>query len=200
MSGLRIKKYRTENCYSQKQFASIVGVSTRTIVRWEQNETKPNPEEAERIAAIIGVTAEDLLSDTDNGEENITTDEKITVLDRISENVNNLVTGQETINESLSSNRDIYIQRQDELISELKSQNEDLLSRIQTYEKALDNGKAEERHRKIRTMVIIATCITIVGLLFVAWIYWINYGLNGVVLDGPIEMGTPSYSEVDDGK
>ena len=102
MSGLRIKKYRTEKCYSQKQFASIVGVSTRTIVRWEQNETKPNPEEAERIAAIIGVTAEDLLSDTDSGEEFITTDDKITVLDRISENVNNLVTGQETINESLS--------------------------------------------------------------------------------------------------
>ena len=196
MSGLRIKKYRTEKCYSQKQFASIVGVSTRTIVRWEQNETKPNPEEAERIAAIIGVTAEDLLSDTDSGEEFITTDDKITVLDRISENVNNLVTGQETINESLSSYRDIYIQRQDELISELKSQNVDLMSRIQTYEKALDTSKSELRHKRIRTIAVVITCLIILIIAIFTWIYWLNDGLK----EGPIEMGTPSYSEVDDGK
>ena len=77
MSGLRIRQFREKNKYSQKDLANILGVSVRTIVRWEQNSSKP--------------CAEDDKDDID-----LSSDEpKQDVLGRISDSVDNLVTGQE---------------------------------------------------------------------------------------------------------
>jgi len=183
--GARLRNIRIEKGYSQKALADFLGVNVRTVSRWELNNNKPSQEELEKMSVLFGITVNELLSDENNIEE-----PNQHVLNRLSDSVDNLVTGQENMNETITSN-------QDELICELKRQNEELLSRIQAYEKALDNSKTELRHKRIRTIVNIATCIAIIGLLIFAWIYWINYG---PVHEGPIEMGTPSYSEVDDGE
>ena len=65
MSGLKIKRFREEKHYSQEELASLLGVTRRTISRWEQNSSKPNADELSKIAKYIGVTEEELLSDDD---------------------------------------------------------------------------------------------------------------------------------------
>lgn len=189
MIGTRLRKYRIENGYSQKDLAKVLNVNVRTVSRWELNYNKPSQEELERIAKLIGVSESELLSDEELTEEKHTEDSKQNILNSISDSVDNLVTGQEIINETITSN-------QDKLISELKSQNVDLMSRIQTYEKALDTSKSELRHKRIRTIAVVITCLIILIIAIFTWIYWLNDGVK----EGPIEMGTPSYSEVDDGK
>ena len=63
MYGLRIKQFRQKNKYSQRELGNMVGVSSRTVMRWEQNTNKPGPEEAKKIAALLGITVEELMSD-----------------------------------------------------------------------------------------------------------------------------------------
>jgi len=181
--GERLRNIRIEKGYSQKALADFLGVNVRTVSRWELNNNKPSQEELEKMSVLFGITVNELLSDENNIEE-----PNQHVLNRLSDSVDNLVTGQENMNETITSN-------QDELICELKRQNEELLSRIQAYEKALDNSKTELRHRRFRTIIIVVTCLVILALVFVSWFYWWNDGLK----EGPVEMGTPSYSEVDDG-
>ncbi len=189
MFGTRLRNIRIEKGYSQKDLAEFLGVNVRTVSRWEQNNNKPNQEEMEKISKLFGIPEDELLVDELSDENNLEETNQ-NILNRLSDSVDNLVTGQENMNETITSN-------QDQLICELKRQNEELLSRIQAYEKALDIDRSVLRHRRIRTIAIILTCIAIIGLLIIAWIYWINYG---PVHEGPIEMGTPSYSEVDDGE
>ena len=198
MSGVRLKKYRLDNNYSQKELANILGVSARTVVRWEQNTTRPSPDEAQRIAAIIGVTADELVNDEDESENSLNNTTKQELLNRISDSVDNLVTGQETINSSLLSNRQEDDIRQDRLIRELKEQNEQLLLKIESYEKALDNNKFLIRHKRVQTSVIVITCIIILALVIAAWINWNNHGFDNKYAMGSIETGTPSYFVIDD--
>ncbi len=194
MSGFRIKKYRLDNNYSQKQLADIFGVSVRTIVRWEQNKTRPNQEEANKVAEIMGISVEELLSDRDE----INDSTKQSVLDKISDSVDNLVTGQETINESLLSNRQEDDIRQDKLIRELQEQNEQLIMRIESYEKTLDSNKAILRHKRIQTIVILVTCLIVIGLAVYAYVFWRNHGFNDEIIMGEAELGSASYFTIDD--
>ena len=194
MSGFRIRKYRLDNNYSQKQLADIFGVSVRTIVRWEQNKTIPNQEDANKVAEIMGISVEELLSDRDE----INDSTKQSVLDKISDSVDNLVTGQETINESLLSNRQEDDIRQDILIRELQEQNEQLIMRIESYEKTLDSNKAILRHKRIQTIVIVVTCLIVIGLAVYAYVFWRNHGFDDVIIEGEDELGTPSYFTIDD--
>lgn len=94
LSGLRIKRFREKNNYSQEELARLLGVTRRTISRWEQNSSKPSSDELSRIAKIIGVTEDELLS----GEDEIPS---ANALERLYDGVDNLVSGQETITESI---------------------------------------------------------------------------------------------------
>lgn len=194
MDGSRIRKFRIERNYSQKDLAALLNVSVRTISRWERNSNAPNPDELSRIAKLIGITEEELLCD----ENDTVYETNNSVLNRISDSVDNLVTGQETINESLLTNRQEDDIRQDKLISELKEQNGQLLLKIESYEKALDNNKILIRHRRMQTIVIVITCIIILALAIAAWINWNNYGFDHKYAMGSIETGTPSYFIIDD--
>ena len=178
----------------------MIGVSTRTVLRWEQNTNKPGPEEAKKLASIIGITVDELMSDEDDITENLSEGAKTSVLENISDSVDNLVTAQEAINESLVITQRKDDRRHEELIGELKSQNELLLSKVETYEKRIENNKEILRYKKIQTIVIIVTCIIILGILIGTWIYWRNYGFGGDALKGSDEMGTPSYFQIDDDK
>lgn len=194
MIGLRIKIFRQEMGYSQKDLANILNVSTRTIVRWEQNSNKPSSDEISKIAKLIGVSEDELMADTVDDNSAVAT--KSDALDRLSDSVDNLVTGQDMINESIISNRDEYLGKQDAILQELRSQNKELLSRLNTYENNIKSARSDLRHKKIRTICVIVTCLIILGMVIFSWIYWWNYGAR----EGAVEMGTPSYYEIDDGK
>ena len=205
MSGLRIKLYREKNDYSQEDLAKILKVTRRTISRWEQNSSKPNPEELKNLANLIGVSEEDLLSDEDEIDVPIENSNQ-SVLERISDSVENLVTGQETINESLTINRDEYSKKQDELISELQNQNKQLVLKlneqselIESYKKALDLSKIELRHKKIRTTVIVVACLIVITLIFGTWLYLLNHGFSDErYVEGTCVTSGPRYYETDD--
>ena len=136
MSGLRIKQYRENNNFSQEDLAGFLGVTRRTISRWEQNKSKPNADELSRIAKFIGVSEEELLSEDDSACST-------NVLERISDSVDNLVSGQETINESIVTKHDEYSKKQDELIRELQAQNKQLLSKLDEQSKVIESYKKE---------------------------------------------------------
>lgn len=178
MSGLRIKQYRENNNYSQEDLAGFLGVTRRTISRWEQNKSKPNADELSRVAKFIGVSEEELLSEDDTACSS-------NVLERISDSVDNLVSGQETINESIVTKHDEYSKRQDELIRELQAQNKQLLSKldeqskaVESYKKELDLSVAELRHKKIRTTIIAVTCLIILIIVILTWLFIVNHGLS----------------------
>lgn len=204
MSGLIIKKFRERNNYSQKELAKILDVSVRTIARWEQNNTKPNSDELKRLATLLSVTEDEILSDTDINISSEQSNQDL--IAKISDSVDNLVSGQETINESLTSNRDEYIKRQNELICELQNQNKQLLSKldeqsktIDSYKNALDLSKIELSHKRIRTIVIITTCLIVLIIIVGTWLYIWNHGLTDKeYIEGSYVAGEQVFFETND--
>ena len=76
------------------------------------------------------------------------------------------------------------------------------ISKIESKQRTFDddNNRLIAEHRLIRTVAIVMASIVIIVLAFLTWLIWINSGFHGEVVEGPAEMGTPSYFEIDDGK
>lgn len=188
MSGLRIKQFRERNKYSQKDLASILDVSVRTIARWEQNNTKPNSDELKKLATLMGVSEDEILNDADTEFDSSTELTNQKLIAKISDSVENLVTGQDTINESLTSNRDEYIKKQNELIQELRKQNADLIEKLDTNNKTYNLQKELLRQKKIRNAILIGLAITIIVIIIFS--IWITMSIgpdpNTVYVDQPI--------------
>jgi len=85
-----------------------------------------------------------------------------------------------------------------EVIGEVSDRVDNILyqvSEIESNQRFIDVEKSELRHRRIRTTVVIITCITVLALAIGTWFYIMNYGFKGEVVEGPAEMGTPSFLE-----
>lgn len=177
MSGLRIKLYREKNGYSQEDLARILDVTRRTVSRWEQNSSKPNEAELKRLATLIGVTEEELLNEND-GISHSTEVTNHKVLDKISDGVDNLVTGQDSINDSILAEREESRARQDELIKELKKQNERLMNKLEENSKEYDLQKEILRQKQRRFIVLLIFALIIIALLSVFLWYLVNFGTN----------------------
>ena len=65
MSGVRIKEYREKMNFSQRDLAGLLGVSVRSVARWERNISKPHPDEMKKITKITGITEDELLRSDD---------------------------------------------------------------------------------------------------------------------------------------
>lgn len=177
MSGLRIKLYREKNGYSQEDLARILDVTRRTVSRWEQNSSKPNEAELKRLATLIGVTEEELLNEND-GISHSTEVTNHKVLDKIADGVDNLVTGQDSINDSILAEREESRARQDELIKELKKQNERLMNKLEENSKEYDLQKEILRQKQRRFIVLLIFALIIIALLSVFLWYLVNFGTN----------------------
>ena len=177
MSGLRIKLYREKNGYSQEDLARILDVTRRTVSRWEQNSSKPNEVELKRLATLIGVTEEELLNEND-GISHSTEVTNHKVLDKISDGVDNLVTGQDSINDSILAEREESRARQNELIKELKKQNERLMNKLEENSKEYDLQKEILRQKQRRFIVLLIFSLIIIALLSVFLWYLVNFGTN----------------------
>lgn len=51
--GERIKKWRLEQGFFQRDLAKRIGVNEMTIVNWEKEETKPTKRNLEALKAIL---------------------------------------------------------------------------------------------------------------------------------------------------
>ena len=163
MSGGKIKEYRQRSNYSQKELANLVGVNQRTIMRWEQNQTQPNTEEAKKLMEIIGIPFPELI-ESDSVES-------ISALDKISDSVDNLVTGQETINRSIMSGTMESREHQEEIIKELRKQNDELLNSLEETRRSFDFQKEVLKQKKTRNIILLVFVIVIV--ILVAIFLWI---------------------------
>ena len=61
MNGEKIKRLRKEANLTQFALASLVDVSRRTIISWEQDERTPTADKIPALAAALHVTADALL-------------------------------------------------------------------------------------------------------------------------------------------
>lgn len=205
MSGYVIKQFRESNGFSQEDLARVLNVNRRTVSRWEQNSSKPNPDELKRLSTLIGVAEEEILSNKDPG---VLSSEETghMILNRISDGVDNLVTGQEMINESIVNSHDEYRRKQDELICVLKEQNQRLVSKIdgqskiiEAYKNAMNLREIELRHKRVRTLCIVVTCLVVLGIVIGTLIYILNNGFsNSDFVKGSVVLAGPEYYEVDD--
>lgn len=59
--GNRIKKLRIEKGYSQKEMASICGISYSTYSNYENNNREPSMKQIEKIAHALNITTDELL-------------------------------------------------------------------------------------------------------------------------------------------
>lgn len=177
MSGLRIKLYREKNGYSQEDLARILDVTRRTVSRWEQNSSKPNGDELKRLATLLDVTEDEILSDEDD-LISPSKDAGQNILGKISDSVDNLVTGQDSINDSILAEREESRARQDELIKELKKQNERLMNKLEENSKEYDLQKEILRQKQRRFIVLLIFALIIIALLSVFLWYLVNFGTN----------------------
>lgn len=61
--GARIKRARKARAFSQEEFAPLVGVTRRHLIRLENGEHQVGPPLAERIAMATGVSASEFRLD-----------------------------------------------------------------------------------------------------------------------------------------
>ena len=53
--GEKVRSFRTENDYTQDEFAKLIGVSKRTLLLYEQGKRYPKQKEVyEKIAEVMG--------------------------------------------------------------------------------------------------------------------------------------------------
>ena len=199
MIGDKIYAYRKYEGLSQQQLADKIGVSRQTVVRWEKNVNKPSDLELQKIEELFRQSefndlrngAVDNTASVSQQVEEIVSDISYGVNEQkriLSDIADKQVTAKDisVLNESVLSNREEYIKKQDEIIAELKKQ--------------LDASKKDNRHRMIRTIVVVVTSLLVLLLVLLTWIYWRNHGIKDEVIEGTASMGTPSYFEIDDGQ
>lgn len=77
--GKIISKIRKEKGLTQQQLGDIIGVSSKTISKWECGNGLPDITFLKKISEILGLTIEELLEGKmkDNKEQNITTNKEI---------------------------------------------------------------------------------------------------------------------------
>ena len=60
--GTRIKKYREDRGYSQREFGDMIGVSNSRVSNWEQGVNRPDADILASICIALNVSPSDLLN------------------------------------------------------------------------------------------------------------------------------------------
>lgn len=80
----KLKQYRIDNNLTQDQLADILHVSRGAISKYETGRSYPSIEILQEIAALLGVTVDEMLSKTELAKETIDTSNKIKITRYIS--------------------------------------------------------------------------------------------------------------------
>lgn len=62
--GKRLQDFRTKTGYTRADVASLLGVSSVTIEKWELNQRRPTLDRSNKLAQLYGVTVDELVGDT----------------------------------------------------------------------------------------------------------------------------------------
>ena len=154
MLGEILKDYRRRNNYSQRDLAEILGVSVRSVGRWEQGKAKPSTEELLKLSKVIGISELELIREDDS----ISVPNN-NVLDRISDGVDNLVTGQ------------------------LKDQNSELMKKL---EESQNNNELQNeiiRQKRIRNYILFGFAVLL--LTIIVLFIWITVSYGPITADQP---------------
>ena len=68
--GIRLADLRRAKGYSQFQLGTLVGVTDKAVSKWENGTAKPRVSVIMKLAAILGVTMEELLYDSQEDSQN----------------------------------------------------------------------------------------------------------------------------------
>lgn len=71
--GSRIYELRKEKGFSQKELGALIGVSNKAVSKWETGASAPKTETIIKLAAVLDVTAEELLCGKQKEFENLNT-------------------------------------------------------------------------------------------------------------------------------
>lgn len=72
-SCLAVYELRREKGLSQKELGALIGVSNKAVSKWETGASAPKTETIIKLAAVLGVTAEELLCGKQQEFENLNT-------------------------------------------------------------------------------------------------------------------------------
>ncbi len=178
MLGEILKDYRRRNNYSQRDLADILDVSARSVGRWEQGKAKPSTEELLKLSKVIGIPELELIKEDDSFSSS-----KYNAIDRISDGVDNLVTGQDTINESILASREEYRERQEELIRELRDQNSELMKKLEESQNTCELQKEMLRQKRIKNYILLGFAVFL--LVIIAVFIWITVSYGPITADQP---------------
>lgn len=183
MLGENIKKYREDKYYSQNDLADLMGVSVRTVNRWESNSTNPRVGDLPKLAEILGVTEGELLGNTD--KSTFMTD----TLETLSEDVSNIVTNMDAIKKTVASGQEESRARQDELIEAFQKQKEEVKEQLDKNRRDYSLEKELLVQKKIKNGIFIGLALIIITLVILFLLYLINFGTDpNVILNGPVEV------------
>jgi len=74
--GQRIIQLRKQKNWNQKELAERLSISPRQLVRWELDQVEPRTKSIEKVAEVLGVEPEELVSGSaDSGFENVEDEE-----------------------------------------------------------------------------------------------------------------------------
>jgi|GEM_PF-2428381 len=63
-----LKKFRTQNKYSQEKLAELLGISRQAVSKWETGAASPDTNNLIKLSKIYGVAIEDLIGKQPNQE------------------------------------------------------------------------------------------------------------------------------------
>jgi transcriptional regulator with XRE-family HTH domain len=66
----KLKYWRQEKGYSQKQLAEQIHVSQQALAKWEAGTSTPNPDTIQEIARLLGIPVSSLFDDDGLSDDN----------------------------------------------------------------------------------------------------------------------------------
>jgi len=144
----------------------------KSIVKYRNDNCISQKELAERIGI-----AKSTLSRWENGKSEPREDEYKRLLEVIGE-------------EFLSEGSEAYKKSTNDAIGEMSDRVNDILyvvSKIESKQLSFETQKlkADLFHRRLRTTVVIITCILVLLLAVGTWLWFMNHGFGGGIIEGP---------------
>ena len=69
--GYKIRCLRKNRGYSQDELADLLGISTSTLARYENNQTLPGCDVVIRLAIVLSISSDMEINEPDKGNEHV---------------------------------------------------------------------------------------------------------------------------------
>lgn len=151
----------------------------KSIVKYRNDNCISQKELAERIGI-----AKSTLSRWENGKSEPREDEYKRLLEVVGEEY--LCDGKEVYKEAAKDTLEVVSERINDILYEV--------SKIESKQASFESQKLKSDlfHKRLRTTIIIITCIMILLLAIGTWVWLMNYGFGGDIVSCPAELNETS--------